>query len=231
MSLRSYLQLVRLPNVFTAVTNVFTGYAAASWPRVDGGEVALLAFGSACLYAGGVALNDYCDRDVDRLERPHRPLPSGQIAAAAALSIAAFLLILGCALAAGVSRLAGWTAAALVIAVAAYDARLKKFAIVGPLTMGACRFGNVLLGASAAAGVAPALPFATAMMAWVVAISFISRREAGKPAMQTIVKFMVLAIPVLDGIFVGWLTTPLLGLAVAVFALPAWLIARRLYVT
>ena len=93
-------------------------------------------------------------------------------------------------------------------------------------------FGNVLLGACAApAASMRALPFAAFMMAWVVVISLVSVQEAASPRRQAVVKAMVLAIPLLDGVFVGTLTTLWLGVAVAAFALPAWLTARRLYVT
>lgn len=232
MALKSYLQLVRAPNVFTAVTNVFAGCAAVSASVPNPAVVALLAVSSACLYAGGVALNDYCDLAVDRVERPKRPLPSGQIAPNVAVALATALLVAGVALASSVGAMTALTASAIVVLVTTYNFGLKSVRIVGPLNMGACRFGNVLLGACAVpAACLQALPFAMFMMAWVVVISLISAREVATPRLQAIVKAMVLAIPLIDGIFVGTLTTPWLGLTVAAFALPAWLTARRLYVT
>ena len=232
MAVKNYLQLVRVPNLFTAVTNVFTGCAAVCATRPSVATVAFLAFSSACLYAGGVALNDCCDLDVDRDERPGRPLPSGKIAYQRALLVAAGLLVAGVAWAAMVGAMAVVTASAIVLLVATYNFGLKSVRVVGPLNMGACRFGNVLLGACAApAASMRALPFAAFMMAWVVVISLISAHEAASPRRQSAVRAMVLAIPLLDGVFVGALTTPWLGLGVAAFAMPAWLTARRLYVT
>ena len=232
MSLRHYLQLLRLPNAFTAVTNVFTGCAAAGWPDVGEGTVLLLALSSATLYSGGIALNDYCDLDVDRMERPRRPLPSGAVRPVVAMSIAAFLFVIGISAAAMVNSLAAVAASALVLLIVTYDTGMKNVPVAGALNMGACRFGNVLLGACAApAASMRALPFAVVIAAWVVALSFVSRREVEKPHLQSVVKTMVLLIPVIDGVFVGVLTTPWLGLGVALFALPAWLLARWLYVT
>jgi 4-hydroxybenzoate polyprenyltransferase len=232
MTLRSCLQLARAPNVFTAVTNVFTGCAAAAGTRAGPMTVALLALSSACLYTGGIVLNDYCDLETDRIERPNRPLPSGAISPRAALGLAVALLAAGIALAATVNSTALITASAVALLIATYDVRYKSVPVLGPINMAACRFGNVVLGACAAPACSVhALPFALAMAAWVAAITLISRREAALPQLQTIVKAMVLAIPLLDGVFVGALTTPMLGLAVAAFALPAWLIARWLYVT
>jgi 4-hydroxybenzoate polyprenyltransferase len=230
MAVKSYLQLVRAPNLFTAVTNVFTGCAAvgATTPSV----VILLALSSACLYAGGVALNDWCDLEVDRVERPKRPLPAGKIAPGTAAALAFGLLAAGVALASLVGAMAVLVASAIVLLIVTYNFGLNHIRAVGPLNMGACRFGNVLLGACAApAASMRALPFAASMTTWVIIISLISAREAALPRRQAMVKAMVLAIPLLDGVFVGTLTTPGFGLAVAAFALPAWLTARRLYVT
>ena len=232
MAFKHYLQLVRAPNLFTAVTNVFTGCAAASAAAPAPTAVVLLALSSACLYAGGIALNDWCDLDVDRAERPTRPLPSGRITPRRALILAIMLITAGLAFAAAVGAMAALTASAIALLAATYNLGIKSVRIAGPLNMGACRFGNVLLGACAApAASMRALPFAAFMMAWAAVISLISEREAAAPRLQTAVKAMVLAIPLLDGVFVGALTTPWLGAAVAAFALPAWLTSRRLYVT
>ncbi|MFZ2644167.1 MAG: UbiA family prenyltransferase [Verrucomicrobiia bacterium] len=232
MPFRSYLQLVRAPNLFTAATNVFTGCAAVSLSSPAPITIALLAFSSVCLYAGGVVLNDWCDIEVDRVERPKRPLPSGQVAPKTAVTLAVVLLAAGVLLASAAGAMAAMTASALVLLVVTYNFGLKSVRIVGPLNMGACRFGNVLLGACAApAASMKALPFAAFMMVWVVVISLISAREVAVPRLQTVIKTMLLAIPLLDGVFVGTLATPWLGVAVAALALPAWLTARRLYVT
>ncbi len=232
MRVRSYLQLVRAPNLFTAATNVFTGCAAVSPSSPAPATIVLLALSSVCLYAGGVVLNDWCDIELDRVERPKRPLPSGQVASKTAVTLAVVLLAAGIMLASAVSAMAAMTASAIVLLVVTYNFGLKSFRIVGPLNMGACRFGNVLLGACAApAASMKALPFAVFMMAWVVAISLVSAREVTAPRLQAVIKAMLLAIPLLDGVFVGTLATPWMGVAVAAFALPAWLTARRLYVT
>ena len=54
------------------------------------------------LYAAGVVLNDYFDLDIDRVERPERPIPSGRIHAGRAATLGFGLLVVGFALAAAV---------------------------------------------------------------------------------------------------------------------------------
>src|SRR5262249_37415304 len=119
------------------------------------GSAALL-LASGCLYCAGMVWNDYFDLAVDRRERPFRPLPSGKIPLATARALGFGLMLAGVAFAA----LAGWSsegwssepammAAFLVAAILAYDGWLKQTPI-GPLSMGACRFLNVLLATSLA---------------------------------------------------------------------------------
>ncbi|NEB17053.1 UbiA family prenyltransferase, partial [Streptomyces coelicoflavus] len=63
------------------------------------GPRTLLAIGSSlCLYEAGMALNDWADREEDAVERPHRPLPSGRVRPAAALTAAGALTGAGLAL-------------------------------------------------------------------------------------------------------------------------------------
>src|SRR5439155_3551801 len=98
------LALLRPPNVFTAVADSAAGLVLArrAGPLArDPGLWCLAA--SACLYLGGIALNDYFDRDVDAVERPERPIPSGAVPPAVAAGLGASLPVAGIALA----RLAG----------------------------------------------------------------------------------------------------------------------------
>ena len=90
---RGYLELVRPANVATALADVLAGYAVAGLGNTR--ALGWLLFSTACLYAGGVVLNDVFDRDIDRLERPERPIPSGRVSVAAAAGLGLGLLALG----------------------------------------------------------------------------------------------------------------------------------------
>ncbi len=154
---------MRLPNVFTAVSDVLMGYVFTRHSFSPGGALACLVLASALLYTAGMVLNDVFDLEVDKKERPFRPLPSGQIAIAQARALGFVMLLLGV----GFGWLAGYLyqndpilpvahpwrsgviATLLAVAVLAYDAILKK-TLVGPLAMGCCRLLNVLLGMSLA---------------------------------------------------------------------------------
>ena len=172
--LRAYLELVRLPNVFTALADVTMGFLfthEAFGPR-DGWVLGLLLAASGLLYAAGVTLNDLFDREVDARERPGRPIPSGRVSVAAARRLGWGLLATGAAmacLAAGVAavRRPAVVAVGLAGMIVLYDAaplrrqslapaatpgRFRRVAAaakgLSPLAMGACRMLNVLLGMS-----------------------------------------------------------------------------------
>ncbi|MFD8366787.1 UbiA family prenyltransferase [Streptomyces hygroscopicus] len=127
--------------------------AAAVGRRPNRGT-ALAVCASLCLYEAGMALNDWADRDIDAIERPGRPLPSGRIAPAAALAAATGLTAAGLACAAAAGRPALATATALAGTVWAYDLGLKN-TLAGPPTMAATRALDLLLGAAATAPTAP----------------------------------------------------------------------------
>src|ERR1700752_1797677 len=109
-SLRGYIDLVRPANVTTALADVLAGYALAGLrnPRA----LPWLLGATACLYAGGIVLNDYFDRDLDRVDRRARPTPSGGVSAGSAAWLGALLLTAGALLAAQA------TSAAMIVATA-----------------------------------------------------------------------------------------------------------------
>lgn len=156
----AYLRLLRLPNVFTALADIGMGFVLARQGFSPPGLLAALALSSAGLYLAGMVLNDAFDIEVDRRERPQRPLPSGKIAVAQAWALGFTLLALGVVFGwlagvlyaddVGISWRSGVIASALAGAVLLYDAWLKK-TWLGPAGMGLCRFLNVLLGLSAGA--------------------------------------------------------------------------------
>jgi 4-hydroxybenzoate polyprenyltransferase len=173
---RSFFELLRPANVVTAVADVLAGaaVAGAAWSR----HFWWLVPSTACLYAGGVVLNDYFDRHVDAIERPERPIPSGRVTARAAATLGALLLLAGVAFAAGSRGSSAAMAGAVALAVLLYDARGKRHAFLGPVNMGACRALNLLLGMTAASGaVAAAWPLALLPLTYIAGVTVLSRGE------------------------------------------------------
>lgn len=170
-----YLELVRAPAILTVFGDTLAGGSAAGH-MLSGRRIAL-PLASACLYAGGMALNDYSDRGTDADERPERPIPSGRISARAALCAASTLTLAGLALSAtGGGRRAFALAIPLATSIWTYDLLAKNYAVPGAITMGTCRALDVLMGAGFG-HLRPALAAAGIMGGHTIAVTLLSRGE------------------------------------------------------
>ena len=191
--MKAYLQLVRLPNVFTAMADSLAGVLLVRGVLGPTREWLPLVLASAATYAGGIALNDVCDAEIDRVERPDRPIPSGRVPLRSAWAISLGLLGAGLLLAFAASERALFVEIALVACVVAYNARLKHTRL-GPLVMGACRGLNLLLGASTAEALGgPVLWIvASAYAVYIIGITWISRSEVDAGSRKNILIGIVL---------------------------------------
>ena len=151
--LKQYFLLIRAPNLFTLPSNILSGYFATTLlGDANITQLLLLIFSSIFLYVAGIILNDYFDINVDRKERPNRPLASGQITKRSALLIATSSIVAGNALSWSVSWNSFIISFCLTIVIFIYNYWLKRNRAGNPLTMGSARFLNVLLGGSSALG-------------------------------------------------------------------------------
>lgn len=186
---KEYLQLIRLPNVFTTPSNILAGYFAAvtttAAAEADGVHLIAIMVSSGLLYIAGIVLNDYFDIEIDKKERPSRPLPSGKISKGYALTIAIVALLIANIIALIVGPISLAISLALTLLIIAYDYQLK-YSVLGPFAMGGTRSLNVIFGASpvllyidnhsvAIVGVA-----AASLFFYVSSITILSKKEVGK---------------------------------------------------
>jgi 4-hydroxybenzoate polyprenyltransferase len=174
--LYAWLQLLRLPNVFTAIADVAMGYLVTHGDLQPPALFALIAIASCLLYLSGMVLNDVFDAEVDAFDRPERAIPSGRISSRAA-ALAGWALLASGVLAASFASFTASNgrpaliAILLALSVVLYDGILKRTPLA-PLVMGACRTLNVLLGMSLAPQVtevaSPHVRWGTAA-AWLIA--------------------------------------------------------------
>ncbi|NBV44671.1 MAG: hypothetical protein EBR86_03285 [Planctomycetia bacterium] len=193
--LLDWARLLRVPAHATAVADVLAGWLVVSgvrdlaWPPTPVG----LAIGAGlALYAAGMVLNDVYDVDLDRHERPDRPLPSGRIALGTAAVVGQGLLLLGGLLGCAAAILSGHPAvllvtAALTAAVWLYD-RWAKATPWGPAVMGLCRSLNWLIGMTVAGGPTEGhqwlIPIGMGL--YVAGITLYARDEAGHSRAATL---------------------------------------------
>lgn len=117
------------------------------------GRVVAATASVACLIAFAQVVNDIVDVDIDRHQKPRRPIVAGAISPRAATTIAAALLGAGLTSAA----LAGPGHLAVATAIAAlawcYSVRLKNTVLVGNATVALLASAPVTFGAAAGGGV------------------------------------------------------------------------------
>lgn len=146
---------------------------------------AAIALGCGLLiYHGGMVLNDWADRTIDREHRPGRPIPSGQVAAPVALGVALAMFLAANGAAFLWLPSDAWQLTLFLTAVVlAYDlggsALRKSF---GPPLLALARMGSLHLGVAAHGGLFDPMAASTVkpMFAYGMWILFTSRLAAGE---------------------------------------------------
>jgi geranylgeranylglycerol-phosphate geranylgeranyltransferase len=121
------------------------------WTTADGWGTVAVALATLLILSGGNAFNDACDAEIDRVNRPGRPVPSGRVSRRAAFSFAAATMGLGLAVAAVVDWWAVGLAWSAVVLLVVYSVALKRSPLAGNIVVGALSAGP-LLGGGIAAG-------------------------------------------------------------------------------
>ena len=185
----AYLQLMRPANIVTAIADIMLGYAASGallslslWENgFDSNNLYLLGWlvlSTIGLYGGGVVFNDVFDADLDRVERPERPIPSGKATVTGAATLGGLLLAGGILAAWQVSGISAVIALTVALLALLYDWKGKHHPVFGPINMGSCRGGNLLLGVSAIPAALSSLWFiAFIPIIYIAAITMVSRGE------------------------------------------------------
>lgn len=169
------LELVRPHNCLLAGVAVLVGMIVAVASRNIPLPRALFAFAvAAMICGGGNAINDYCDRKIDAINRPERPIPSGRLKAGHALIISRFLFMIGVVLAIPL----GTSCIILVIlnslVLAFYAAEVKRLGLAGNITVGYLVGSTFLFGGLAVGNQAVSLQ-AVSILAVMAALSTIGR--------------------------------------------------------
>ena len=182
----NYLQLMRAPAVFTALSNILAAHLILTHGNILWPELLLLLGSTAALYSGGMVMNDWFDYQVDLGERPARPLPSGRISRGRALLFGVLLLLCGTGLAALAGTASFYTALGIVTLVLLYDGVMKNTAI-GGLVMGGCRYFNWLLGFSLLPLSELTLMIPVPVFLYITALTLLSREEVTARNSSTVI--------------------------------------------
>lgn len=204
MGLRDWLQLCRISNTPTIVSNVMVGCAigVAAGGAFPWLQAAMISVAMLFLYVAGMALNDVCDAAVDRVERPERPIPSGRITRQQAAVFVVLSMVLALALLSFVSQASLLWGLALTAAIIAYDT-LHHLASPVALLMGVCRG---LIYVTAAVAVNPTASWEIVLLPtflltlYVMLLTLVSQAEnsdqlAGRAWLSLVILVAALVVP------------------------------------
>lgn len=227
--LKPYLQLTRPANLVTAVADILAGMVIGQFLFSEYPPYWLL-LSTIGLYGGGVVLNDVFDAELDAVERPERPIPSGRVSLRSAAFLGGGLLMTGIIAAGLFSPLSAVIALGIAVMTVVYNRLAKHSEFWGPLTMGICRGGNLLLGMSAVPlSILHWWPVTLLPIAYIGAITLISQGEVHggnkrnlyvAAALYVLVHVAQLAVAILQGN--ALVALPLIGLHAVLIGIPLW---------
>jgi len=132
----SFIELSRPVNGLIAFISVFLGALLAADSLSPLINVLIVAIAALMLLSAGNALNDFCDLQIDKINKPHRPIPSGRIERKEALTFSIVLLGIGTCM----GMLINWTAFVIAVTVSAtlvlYSTKLKRMPLAGNIAIG-----------------------------------------------------------------------------------------------
>lgn len=134
---RGYLELMRPANIVTAWADILVGFAASGsgiiLAQLINGQASIasliplawLLLATTGLYGGGIVFNDVFDAELDRKERPSRPIPSGRVSRENAALLGSILFAIAIFAAFQVSLLSVILAVVITCAALLYDSLAK----------------------------------------------------------------------------------------------------------
>lgn len=204
------LRLGRVSNLPTVWTNMLAGIVLAGGQILDLRTLPLM-LALSLFYIGGMFLNDAFDAGIDAVERPERPIPSGQIGGRTVFALgfgmlAAGILVLlwlGLGAADGPGIRPALAGAALAAAIVFYDWH-HKGNVLSPVVMGVCRMLiYVTAGLTVAASVPPPLVLgAVLLLSYLVGLTYVAKQE-NLGQVKNLWPLGFLAAPVVYGVFLS----------------------------
>jgi 4-hydroxybenzoate polyprenyltransferase len=182
LNIKPYLQLARPANIITAIADILAGVAIATFSfsidEINPTKVVFLCLSTIGLYGGGIVFNDIFDLELDKIERPERVIPSGKVSKNNAIVFGVLLLALGIFAAMANSLTSSIIALLVGTCALVYDKYGKNHSFFGPINMGLCRGGNLILGMSIIENSIPQWWFLGILpVCYIAAITMISRGE------------------------------------------------------
>jgi len=144
---RALITLTRPPNAILMYIAVIAGILLSDAKSFQVEKLALALLTAYGLCGSSMGFNDYFDREVDKVNAPWRPIPSGAISEKEAIGFSAALALIGGAAAAITSLECFLVAALSFLAAFTYNAVLKKTGFLGNMVVSAIVVAPFIYGA------------------------------------------------------------------------------------
>ena len=164
--LAASLQLVRPFNVLVMMLVIAAAVVLASEEQPDAFIVVIAALVGGCIGGAANTINDYYDIEIDRINKPRRPLARGALSPEWAFLQWLFLSLVGISLNLFLPSLAFWIATGAVAVLFLYSSRLKKTLLWGNLAVALMTALAFVYGAVVAGH--PAQAFVPALFAFLI---------------------------------------------------------------
>lgn len=149
---RGLLELTRPVNVIAAGVLTFIGAFVAGGVSTEPTAVVAAVGATALAVGAGNAINDYFDREIDRINQPERAIPRGAVSPRGALTFSVVLFVGAITLALTLPRLAIGIAAVNLLALIAYTEVFKGLPGLGNALVAYLVGSTFLFGAAAIDG-------------------------------------------------------------------------------
>ena len=132
--INSIIAISRLTNVLISMISIFVAafITGTLHPAIN---VLLACVSGGLIAAGANTINDYFDLEIDRINKPKRPLVAGKLLSSQALIIALFEFAVGSLLALFIGLLAFIIAFSISLLLFFYSYRLKRLPLIGNLAV------------------------------------------------------------------------------------------------
>jgi geranylgeranylglycerol-phosphate geranylgeranyltransferase len=134
--MKPYITLIRPVNFVITAASIYVSCLLAGGTQEQFLAMLFASLGGACIGAGGMVINDFFDIEIDRINKPHRPLPSGAVSKFDALMFYAGISGIGLIMSAYSTRTALIIAFVAVPVIFLYSQRYKSTPLFGNLLVG-----------------------------------------------------------------------------------------------
>lgn len=157
MMLKHYLTLIRPVNFFITAASIYVSCLLAGGTQSQFLAMFLASLGGAFIGGGGMVINDIFDIEIDRINKPHRPLPSGAIDKFDAMMFYGGITGAGLIMSAYSTRTAFIIAFVAVPMIFLYSQRFKSQPLIGNLIVGGLTGLAFIYGGAAVGNVEKAI--------------------------------------------------------------------------